>query len=181
MTTNVRRVRVGDEAAWKSTRLRALLDSPTAFARTHDEEAAYPDELWQARIEMGAASESTASFLAFDEAGEPVGMVAIFRPDDQPEITPDLVSMWVAPEWRGSDVARRLVDAALDWARSVGDDRVELWVTRGNDRAKAFYERLGFVVTGEFAPLPSDPCIDEIRMRYDVRDQAHDEEDPEDI
>ena len=43
-------------------------------------------------------------------------------------------------------------------------ERVELWVTRGNDPARHLYESMGFVETGDHQPLPSDPCKDEIRM-----------------
>ena len=39
-----------------------------------------------------------------------------------------------------------------------------LWVTRGNAPAQLLYESMGFRETGEYQPLPSDPCADEIRM-----------------
>jgi GNAT superfamily N-acetyltransferase len=74
--------------------------------------------------------------------------------------------LWVAPTHRGTDVARDLVRAVLGWAAATGARTVALWVTRGNDRAQRFYERMGFIVSGDVQPLPSDPCKDEIRMLY---------------
>jgi ATP-dependent DNA helicase PIF1 len=35
---------------------------------------------------------------------------------------------------------------------------------RGNERAVAFYESVGFALTTDHQPLPSDPCKDELRM-----------------
>jgi ribosomal protein S18 acetylase RimI-like enzyme len=81
--------------------------------------------------------------------------------------------MWVAPAYRGTGVAAELVDAVLAWAESSGAATVALWVTRGNDRAMRLYKRLGFEVTGEVQPLPSDPCKDEIRMLHTQRSTTH--------
>ncbi len=152
----------------KAIRLRSLLADPYAFGSTHENEAAQPGEFWAGRIDRGAHSDTVAMFLALDEdqpdeAAKAVGMVGVFQPDGQTAI--DLVSMWVAPDRRGTDLATRLVAAALAWSRDHGFETVELWVTRGNDRAQRFYERLGFATTGETAPLPSDPSKDELRMR----------------
>ena len=52
----------------------------------------------------------------------------------------------------------------MDWLFELWD-AVELWVTRGNDRAVRLYESAGFRATGDHQPLPSDPCRDELRMR----------------
>jgi GNAT superfamily N-acetyltransferase len=81
----------------------------------------------------------------------------------------ELVSMWTSAAVRGAGIGRRLVDAVIDWARQTGADRVDLWVTRGNDAAAQLYESIGFEVTGDHQPLPSDPCKDEVRMRLPLR------------
>jgi GNAT superfamily N-acetyltransferase len=69
-------------------------------------------------------------------------------------------------EWidRGSGVAAELVEAVLGWAADCGARTIALWVTKGNVRAQRFYERMGFTLTGDTQPLPSDPCKDELRM-----------------
>ena len=61
----------------------------------------------------------------------------------------------------GTELAR----AVLDWARTEGAPTIALWVTDGNDEARRMYERLGFVATGEWAPMPHHPPTGEIRMR----------------
>ena len=154
----VRRIRSDDVELYRTTRLAALLDTPSAFGRTHAEEVVYSQEEWKFRTNRGAAGEQSATFFA-EVDSETAGLVGGYRPE--PGLV-ELVSMWVAPAGRRRGTGKALVDAVIAWA---GDDRLELWVTRGNDPAIALYERCGFVTTDEVQPLPSDPCKDEIRMR----------------
>jgi len=166
----VRRVTPADGALLRDVRLRALQDTPSAFASTYAAEATLTAAEWDERAAGGARGTERFTAVAFD-GEECVGLVGGFRNDeDGHHADIDLVSMWVAPEHRGSGVADALVDAVLAWARDEAKaDVVELWVTRGNDRAQRFYERCGFVETGDVQPLPSDPCKDEVRMVFGLR------------
>ena len=92
--------------------------------------------------------------------GAAIGLVAGYRTDDDVR---HLVSMWVDPAHRGSGAAARLVEAVCRWAVDDGGRVMSLWVADGNDRARRFYERLGFTGTGERQPLPSAPEIGEER------------------
>ena len=166
----LRRVTAADGAVLRDIRLRALQDAPSAFGSTHAAESMRADPEWDERAALGAAGADRFTVLAFD--GEDcVGLAGGFRNDeDGHHADIDLVSMWVAPSYRGSGLADRLVDAVLDWAQGEASAQVVgLWVTRGNDRAQRFYERLGFVETGDVQPLPSDPCKDEVRMVFGLR------------
>lgn len=62
-----------------------------------------------------------------------------------------LNEIYVDPDRRGTGVADRLLEAALDVARtqSLPMDRVVLDVAPTNDRARAFYARHGFEPWGE--------------------------------
>lgn len=51
----------------------------------------------------------------------------------------------VAPEARGTGVARLLMDAAESWARTQGYRRMRLAVWSQNERARGLYEHLGFL------------------------------------
>jgi ribosomal protein S18 acetylase RimI-like enzyme len=86
--------------------------------------------------------------------GIAVGFADEEWPDDR-----HLVSMWVDPRLRGSAVATQLVEAVCDWACGIGAAGVVLWVVDGNDRARAFYRRLGFVTTGRRGALRRDPSL----------------------
>lgn len=133
----------------------ALADTPSAFAKTFDEESAYPDDQWASTAESRSVGDEAVTFFA-EVDDEVRGLVGGHRLNDA-----ELVSMWVDPQARGTGVAEALVAAVIEWA----DGPVELWVTRGNDRAIAFYRRMGFVETDDVQPLPSDPCKNEVRMR----------------
>lgn len=160
---SVRRIGADEQAALRAVRLAALSDSPSAFGSTFEAEAAQPVQHWVERARQGSAGDESATFFATVD-GRVVGLVGAYRPDRAGAVV-ELVSMWVAPEARGSGVARRLVDAVLDWARAGSAGAVELWVTRGNGPAIELYKGAGFRETGDHQPLPSDPCTDEVRMR----------------
>ena len=51
----------------------------------------------------------------------------------------------VEPDLQGDGVGRRLMDRVLDEARGRGKTRVGLYVIARNQRARALYERLGFI------------------------------------
>ncbi len=164
----IRRVRADEGLRLKQLRLSALLDTPSAFGRTHAEESAYPDELWHDRATRAAeGGAGSITLVAETAAGDWVGLVGGYRPDGD-DGAPELVSMWVAPDARGTGVASDLVETVADWARATGAHELHLWVTIGNDRAAALYRRCGFVELDDFQPLPSDPCKNEQRMRLDL-------------
>lgn len=164
MECSVRRILADEGSRYRGIRLRALADSPTAFGSTLERESGLTGEEWTRRATRSAAGDDSAFFVAENTGGDWVGMAGGFREDDPPD-TVHLVSMWVDPDYRGSGLGMRLVDAVLAWARAGGSRAVELWVTRGNDPAAALYRRAGFVTTADYQPLPSDPCREEERMR----------------
>ena len=157
----VRRIRADEGKLLRVVRLAALADAPFAYSSTHEREADLTADDWAERAATRAISDSASTWFAVDEGGDVLGLVGAFRPQDTDV---ELVSMWTAPEARGLGVARQLVEVVVAWAREVGSTTVSLWVTRGNEPAHRLYESMGFVETGDFQPLPSDPCKDEVRM-----------------
>jgi ribosomal protein S18 acetylase RimI-like enzyme len=124
----------------RDARLAALADAPYAFASTAAREEAFTDETWRERAGSGR------TFGAWQH-GALVGLATGF-PEDPPTGW-HLVGMWVAPEHRGQGVADELVRSVCGLAKDSGAVSVTLWVTDVNDRARAFYRRLGFVPTGQ--------------------------------
>lgn len=159
----MRRVRADDGPVLKAVRLAALIESPSAFGSTLTAEIDQPDGHWAARAARGASGTHSSTYLAVADQSV-VGIVGGFRPDPAGSAI-ELVSMWVAPPFRRAGIARTLVGAVIGWARETDAATVDLWVTRGNDRAVRLYEAAGFRATGEHQPLPSDPDLDELRMR----------------
>jgi ribosomal protein S18 acetylase RimI-like enzyme len=133
-----------DWATLREVRLAALADSPAAFGSTVERERAFDEAEWRRRAAL-------PWFLAW-HGDEPVGIVAalsLTRPaDGDPDPSWGLFSMRVAPAFRGRGVAEQLAAAVVKHARGEGAARLILWVADGNDRARAFYLRLGFRPTG---------------------------------
>ena len=154
--------RISPETAlvFKDVRLRALQDFPTAFSSTYAKESVLPDQEWMKRA-VRWSSEGSAIFLAFDgELG--CGVIGSFEEEDPRRA--QIVSMWVDPGFRRAGVGKALIDAVTDWATSRGVRELKLMVTSVNRGAIAFYQRLGFRMSGKTGPYPNDPEITEFEM-----------------
>jgi ribosomal protein S18 acetylase RimI-like enzyme len=148
----------------RGIRLTALADAPDAFAATYAQEAVLAEADWRGRIAAGG------SFLAYlpelgpvepAEPVEPSGLAGGY------ELAPGdihLVAMWVRPQARGHGVGAALITAVTGWAKARDATEIHLWVNENNIPARRLYQRCGFVLTGERAPLPSNPALHEVAM-----------------
>jgi 5'-3' exonuclease/ribosomal protein S18 acetylase RimI-like enzyme len=155
MEYEIRRVTPGQWAAFRDVRLAALAEAPYAFAATLDMETGYDERRWRERVSR------SPYFLAWD-GGRPVGMVGGYGQEDGGW---HVISMWVAPRARGAGLADRLIGAVARHARGQNAPALTLWVTDGNDRARAFYRRAGFRSTGRRQQVrPQEPGLWEEEM-----------------
>lgn len=134
---DVRRLTAEDWTKLRDARLAALAEAPYAFSSTLTREQGFTEGTWRERAGSGR------TFAAWD--GDSIVGMATGLPEDGRW---HLVGMWVSPKIRGTGVADQLVAAVCDLARQSGFTSVTLWVTEVNDRARAFYRRLGFAPTG---------------------------------
>lgn len=150
-TLRVRWLAEEDWAILRDLRLAALADAPEAFTSTVERERALTPDDWRSRT-----SRSVVAFV--DE--RPSGM-AVFITDEQKA---QLVGMWVAPEARGTGAADSIVEAV---AVRAAHDHQPLWlcVYTDNPRAKRFYERCGFVQTGERCDVTGARTLFEMELR----------------
>jgi GNAT superfamily N-acetyltransferase len=83
-----------------------------------------------------------------------------------PGADPVLVGVYVSPDFRGS--AAGVTDALLDgveaWVREQGHTALTLEVHEKNPRARAYYDRRGFTLTGRTLPYPLDPSGRELEL-----------------
>ena len=160
---SVRRAAPGDEPILREIRLQALREAPVAFGSTYEREMARTTSDWQRWISSGV------TFILYESAG-PRGLVA-GRHDEADAAVVHLMAMWVHPAIRGSGGAGNLVSAVVGWAQSEGAELVRLKVIEGNDRARHFYERMGFCPTGQRQVRERDGLI-EIEMERLVASSA---------
>ena len=111
----------------------------------------------------GSTSAPDASSIEVDEAA-----VALL-PDDVAESGTLIVGIdptYPPNEFKDAD------GNPIGWG-AERSDRIRLFVTVGNERAAAFYRRIGFAETGHTVPYPPDPTILEREMsrRADTPDR----------
>lgn len=158
MVHHTRRIAVGEWRQLKAIRLEALQDSPTAFSTPLAEATAFSDGAWQQQAAREADSDSSATFVAMDEAGEWIGMAAVAPLAEVPDHA-HVYAVYVTPAHRGSaGPATALMTAAIRFARDHTDAAaLTLGVHEDNPRARAFYRKLGFAETGKAIPYALNP------------------------
>jgi ribosomal protein S18 acetylase RimI-like enzyme len=115
-------------------RLRALSDTLGERDPQYQKEVTFTAAQWRRRLL------AHAQFAAV--TGErPIGLIAAQQENDHSVY---LYSLWLDPAVRGRGLARRLVSAAVDWARERRAGTVTLRVAMDNAAARGVYESLGF-------------------------------------
>lgn len=165
MDQDVRRIEAADWPRFRQLRLEALRDSPLAFVEQYDQALGQPDHHWQERVRRGADAADSATYVAVD-SDELVGKATCFiEPEFTEYVSAHLVGVYLSPAFRGCGVAEAVVEAAIGWAREDAHAaQVRLFVTETNDRAMAFYRRLGFAQTGGTVAYPPDPTYTEYEL-----------------
>ena len=144
---NIERLTASEGERLRAVRLHALHEAPDAFGTTLEEAAAFSSESWRNQLN------TMATFVA--NAGDrDVGLARGTRHDKMHDAG-YLISMWVAPEVRGNGIGSALVDAVIDWARTLELARLFLDVAASNGPATALYASKGFTPTGRTGTLPS--------------------------
>lgn len=149
----IRAVRAGEGPRLRDLRMRGMAEAPGAFGSTREHEAEQSDEHWSGLAEGG---EEVGVYVAID--GETwIGMAA-GRWFDRDRGVVQLWGTWVEPSRRGERIGGRLVGSVRGWATTHGARFMRLGVIDGSPAIR-FYERLGFVLTGETKPLVRDPTV----------------------
>jgi len=162
----VRRIQSDEWEPFRRLRLEALKDSPLAFVEQYEESLDEPEEFWRNRVHLNATEDDRTTVVVVHD-GRFIGKATCFV---DPQVTDGraahLVGVYVTPTARGTGVAEAVVGAALRWAyEEAGADRVRLFVMETNERAAAFYRRLGFERTGHTMAYPPEPSYLEHEMQ----------------
>lgn len=156
-TLTIRRTSGDDWALLRAIRLEALRDTPEAFGATYDESLIFSDNEWR------TFAEKRCYFLA-ERDGAVVGMISGGFNDAHPG-TRWMYGMYVTPSDRGTGAAQELVRHVSEWAHGEGADELFLHVGSSVARARAFYEKMGFVPTGDTFVMPRDAGVILATMR----------------
>lgn len=165
--TNIRVLGEDEWEAYRQARLRALKESPEAFAATYEEETEFDESLWRERMTRSAR-------LVAEQDSEVVGIVSVrghedSRDDDQEELfenAAEVFGLWVPVSLRGSGVAAKLVQAAARLATTRGHGQLIYWVGSENARAVAFASSYGFRPSEHRRPMAvqGEESVEEIAL-----------------
>jgi len=137
----VRRLSGDDVAAYRDIRLEGLVAEPAMFGASFEEDSALGDGDWRAALGRNF------TFGAFE--GPALGGVASYSIEGGTKVKHrgHLFGVYVRPQYRGTGVARLLLEALIASART-NVRFLYLQVTQESTRAVRFYERMGFVIYG---------------------------------
>jgi len=142
----------------KNIRLSSLLDAPSAFGIRYQDAINYSDEEWKLR----ASNENGPRFFIAYIAEKAVGLVGgVFANNEY-----ELISMWVAPEYRRGSVSKGLVEALQTHALNEGHKVVILKVSPENKAADGLYRKCGFSVVGSGGALASNDSVALQKMEW---------------
>ena len=146
---NIRELGEGDALAYRTLRLRALKEHPTAFISSYAQQKDWPLETFAQRLLRTLDSADSFNLGCFAEENL-VGTVGFFRHDGPKRMhIGAIVGMHVAAEQQGNGYGRALLAAALDRARQMhGLAVIHLGVESNNERAKSLYASFGFETYG---------------------------------
>ena len=136
-----RRLSPADAQAFQTIRIAGLIDAPTAFISTPEEDAALPMSLVEERLRH---EPDYAVFGAWESNG--LCGIAGIRRESKARLRHKawLWGVYVAPSARGRGVAGELIERCLTFAREMGVRQVNLGVNAKNAPARRLYENLGF-------------------------------------
>lgn len=161
----IRRLTPADAPAFRTLRLRGLMDHPDAFTST-PADWDLPLETYVDRIESGHV------IGAFDAGtGEMIGHV--FLPTHLATAIKtrhkcEVWSVYVVPAARGRNIAHHMLLHVIDLARSLGFSWLKLQVGEHNQAARRTYEALGFETYGreeDYLRLADGRSIHELLMQ----------------
>jgi GNAT superfamily N-acetyltransferase len=151
-----------DEEFWAVARLFGALHAFNAGLDEHFRLAESWETLLHKHFARTQRADGALTLLAWC-GQEPVGLLLVEAHTDSPLFADrrwaELVALYVDPGQRGGNLGYRLVEAAKQWASAKGFDRVQLYVTASNERAKRFYARCGLAPVQEIWRAEVTPTI----------------------
>jgi ribosomal protein S18 acetylase RimI-like enzyme len=166
-----------------ATRLAALgsqtFSETFAADNTPEDMATFLAQTYGPEIQLGELQQGRYTFLLAEMQGELVGFAKLWRDstlglaaDEPAQGRLELKQLYVAEEWIGTGLGAALMRRILDLAKAENCTAIVLGVWERNERAKAFYQRLGFREIGEVAFKLGEDVQRDLIMRKGLAGRA---------
>ncbi|GGF24361.1 GNAT family N-acetyltransferase [Williamsia phyllosphaerae] len=159
----IHRLGVDDWERYRDLRIAGLADTPEAFGETIDHARSCTEIQWRQRLSRMQGGHALGVVAVADDGTWTATMRGAITGDDA-----WLYGVYVVPASRGGGVAQGLLATMSNWATRHAD-RMLLHVATSNARARRFYERNGFVLTGGSVTNPAHPHLTELEMARSLR------------
>jgi GNAT superfamily N-acetyltransferase len=133
------------EAFWK-IRLRALQENPESFGASYEEILERGIAGTAQGLGRREGAPENVTFGAFDEKGQLVGLAGFRREEEAKKRHKGVIwGMYVPNELRGQGIGKALLEAAIEYAKSLPDlERINLAVVLTNKEARLLFVAHGF-------------------------------------
>ena len=163
MEIRIRQATVGEAAALAALQRRTAL---FAYASIFPPEAPPPDLHrmtldWQRRL-IGTHSPNARGFAAEVDGSLLAGVIIASGDPDDPDFG-HITRLYVDPPKWGHGVGRSLYDSAVSYLVHTGYEQASLWVLERNERVRRWYERLGWICTGQRKPVVESAGVEDLR------------------
>lgn len=154
-----------DWKQYRYLRLEALKDSPDAFGSSLTEELKLSPENWKARLAPVNGNVVLPLFAVKNDLH--IGLAfGIIRSDNCK--TGYVYQMWVAKNFRGNGVGKKLLERIIVWSQEQDLERLILEVEIGNAIPIGLYSSFGFVASQERIPLRDNSNLMTQRMILNI-------------
>ncbi|EJQ50574.1 Uncharacterized protein BWINRASL_02740 [Bacillus mycoides] len=134
--------KVDAEQYWE-LRLQALQVNPEAFVTTYEEAIRQENPI--ERVVSNLTSNTSCTFGAFNEENQLIGVVTLLTEEKQAyKHKGHIVAMYVDTQNRRNGLARELIANAIQRAREIELEQLNLGVVSTNEPAKKLYGSMGF-------------------------------------
>lgn len=111
------------------------------------DEVPYSPDSEREHIKYCSQTKNSAFFVA-EYQGRVIGLVTMDGGTVRATQHSAVLGILVDQDYRGQGVGKLLMEQAIEWARGVKLQRLELYVFATNTKAVALYEQFGFVIEG---------------------------------
>lgn len=122
---------------------------------------------WSASSYQRVAEGGMAGWVSEDERGV-TGFLVAHKLVGEAEI----LNLAVRPDARRRGIGNALIDAAMEWSRELGTEKIFLEVRASNANAIRFYERRGFVIAGRRPRYYAGPVEDALVLNLQLARRA---------
>ena len=104
----------------------------------------------------------------------PIGMIVLgkARDMDAQKDTGEVLAIYLLPDYWGAGYGYQMLDFAMKWLQNEGYRLVFVWALQENSRARAFYERFGFVLDVKTDTIEIGKPLIMVRYRYAISARA---------